>query len=356
MRKAITFFLFIIVSFTAANAQSGKNYLNVDGTVKDSFFVGKKHNFAMLFDRSQRDSLKQNTIATWDTVKKVWVKSEGLKSMQDSIAFHRYEMNMYSTKIDQNATDIDFQAGRIGRHDDSIYIHRAQLNVNADSIKSLVTKTSVHDGKLSQQQAELNVQAGEISLRVKKDEVISSINLTSEAATINANKIQLNGDVLIKNINGNSDGTSISAGKIKTTDITALGRITAGSFYLGNGKFSVSPEGVLSCSDANITGSITSSAGTDDDFRSVSLSHKSVIFNGYYADNISITPTANKLNVNASISANDFLLGSTSIQTLLNGKASSTHTHSITTQVINYLDWAGEQKTITVVTGIGGVQ
>lgn len=72
--------------------------------------------------------------------------------------------------------------------------------------------------------------ADEISLKVDTDGVIGAINLSSESATIDASKVNLNGYVTITNLTDSSDTTitTIDGGKIATGSITA-GKIAAGS-------------------------------------------------------------------------------------------------------------------------------
>ena len=115
----------------------------------------------------------------------------------------------------------------------------------------------------------------EVSKKVGKNEVISSINLTSEAATIQASKINISG--VISTINNNTS-TTINGDKITTGSITAsqikagaitvdkmnvtnlssissnLGDISGGSLSIGDGKFSVTNAGVLTATSGTIGG------------------------------------------------------------------------------------------------------
>jgi len=54
---------------------------------------------------------------------------------------------------------------------------------------------------------------------------------------------------------------SITADQVNAARVTVLGDVTAGSFNIGTGKFSVTSEGALTASGADISGKITASSG-----------------------------------------------------------------------------------------------
>lgn len=159
--------------------------------------------------------------------------------------------------------------------------------------------------------AQFKLMSDNINSKVSKNGVISSINQSSEKIIIDANKVDINGVVgFINNestttINGNkiTTGTintnqiasnAITADKIKANSITADqvasdiittknfsaqninanniksgtlsadringGTITGSAINLGNGKFVVNTNGILSCTGANFNGSINGSA------------------------------------------------------------------------------------------------
>lgn len=56
--------------------------------------------------------------------------------------------------------------------------------------------------------------------------------------------------------------TLINGGRIKTDTLTALGAVTAGSFNLGSGNFTVTSNGVLTAKGATINGTINGSSGS----------------------------------------------------------------------------------------------
>lgn len=116
---------------------------------------------------------------------------------------------------------------------------------------------------------------GEIALevgeKVGNDEIISAINLSTESATIQANKVNLNGYVTISDLSGSGtttiNGSNITTGTISAdrvsggtlTGTTISGNtITGGSITgttISNGNaFNVDSSGKVSASDIDITG------------------------------------------------------------------------------------------------------
>lgn len=151
-------------------------------------------------------------------------------------------------------------------------------NIFTDEIEE--TEQEYRTSRLSDKdQKWANIQVkkdlGEISLevgeKVDKGEVISSINLSTESATIQANKVNLNGYVTVTDLSTSGsttiNGSNITTGTISAdrvsggtlTGTTISGNtITGGSITgttISNGNaFSVDSNGKVSASDVDITG------------------------------------------------------------------------------------------------------
>lgn len=149
-----------------------------------------------------------------------------------------------------------------------IYVQLMASNIYTTQFATKVELSS----SISQTKEEINL---EVSKKVGKNEVISSINLTSEAATIQASKVNISG--VISAINNNTTTTidgnkittgSITASQIKAGAITAdkinvtnlssvssnLGNISGGNLNIGDGKFLVTNDGVLTATSGTIGG------------------------------------------------------------------------------------------------------
>ena len=115
----------------------------------------------------------------------------------------------------------DYEVSLLGQPNAYLYIRLMVQNIYTTQFATKVEMNS----KITQTKEEINL---EVSKKVGKNEVISSINLTSEAATIQANKVNING--VINAVNNNTT-TTINGNKITTGSITAsqiqTGTITA---------------------------------------------------------------------------------------------------------------------------------
>ncbi len=165
-------------------------------------------------------------------------------------------------------TDGDYIISLPGYSNAYLYVQLMASNIYTTQF---ATKVEVKSG-IKQTADAINL---EVSKKVGKNEVISRINLTSEAATIQASKINISG--VISAINNNTS-TTINGDKITTGSITAsqikagaitvdkmnvtnlssissnLGDISGGSLSIGDGKFSVTNAGVLTATSGTIGG------------------------------------------------------------------------------------------------------
>lgn len=165
-------------------------------------------------------------------------------------------------------TEGDYTISLPGYSSGYLYVQLMASNIYTTQFATKVELSS----SISQTKEEINL---EVSKKVGKNEVISSINLTSEAATIQASKINISGVINAINnntsttINGNKITTgSITASQIKVGAITAdkinvtnlssvssnLGNISGGNLNIGNGKFLVTNNGVLTATSGTIGG------------------------------------------------------------------------------------------------------
>lgn len=114
----------------------------------------------------------------------------------------------------------------------------SQINQKADEINLGVSQTLTNYSTTNEMNSAITVKANEInstvSQKVGKNEVISSINQSSEAVTIDANKINLSG----KTINLTGDNIAISST-----------------------NFNVDKNGTMTCKNANVTGTINATKG-----------------------------------------------------------------------------------------------
>lgn len=158
----------------------------------------------------------------------------------------------------------------------------AAINIKAGEITSSVSKTYSTKEELNTAKSEIKQTTDSItstvSTKVGKTEVISSINQSAEAVQINANKISLKG----KNINLTGDNTTISStnfnvdkngnmtcknANVSGTITSSNANITGGSIKVGN-NFTVNSSGNMTCSNGTFNGGkISLTGGTLDNAR-----------------------------------------------------------------------------------------
>ena len=132
---------------------------------------------------------------------------------------------------------------------------RSEINQTAQEIDLNVNEKLTNYSTTTEMNSAITVKANEInstvSTKVGKNEVISSINQSAEAVSIDANKVNLSG----KTINLTSDNMAI-----KSTN------------------FNVDKNGNMSCKNANITGgkiNITANTSATDSFRITNVNNSS---------------------------------------------------------------------------------
>ena len=124
----------------------------------------------------------------------------------------------------------------------------SEINQTAESITSTVsetyeTKQNAQTNYSQLQQTSDNISSV-VSTKVGNNEVISKINQSSEAVTINANKIGLSANDVLNIISGNTIN------------------LTSKNIAISSNNFNVTKNGNLTCTNANITGKITTSDAT----------------------------------------------------------------------------------------------
>ena len=127
-----------------------------------------------------------------------------------------------------------------------LYVRLMVQNLYTDQFATKVEMNS----KITQTANEINA---EVSKKVGNDEVISKINLTPETATIQANKVNINGVITAIN---NDTTTTINGDKITTgtlnADVINGGTMSGSSINLGNGNFTVDTAGNMKASTGKI--------------------------------------------------------------------------------------------------------
>ena len=145
------------------------------------------------------------------------------------------EEQIHTDMPDQSETDYT----KADKTDQKINQTNLIVDKQEQTINATITRVTENEENISNLQIDVDGISTEVSKKVGNDEIISKINQSAEAVTINANKISLSG----KNINLTGDDVTISSN-----------------------KFNVDKYGNMSCSNANISGSINATSGKVGDF------------------------------------------------------------------------------------------
>lgn len=147
-----------------------------------------------------------------------------------------------STRITANANGISAESTRASAAEGNL---STRISQTADGLSAEITRASSAEGNLS---TRITANANGLATKVEKNGVISSINQSSEAVTINANKVNLNGYVTVNSLKSNGS-TVIDGSRIQTGIISGH-----------NNDFSIDfNDGTVTMKKGNFTGTITGS-------------------------------------------------------------------------------------------------
>ena len=156
-----------------------------------------------------------------------------------------------STSVQSLNTEVDGLDSRMKTAESTIEQQAGQIVLKADS--STVTEI---ENRVTSAELDIDGLEGEINLKVAKDGVISAINLSSESATISANKVNLNGYVTVTDLS-TSGSTTINGDNITTgtinADLIKTGTLDASNVTINNLNANNITSGTINASDIAIT-------------------------------------------------------------------------------------------------------
>lgn len=201
---------------------------------EDILTVQENHSTAL--DQNSREiSAQADTIVELED--DIYSAQAELSVMSDAIgakveeSLFNEETSILSNKITDIETtadgllvDISDVKADISDAEQTLSNHSTQIDANAEDIALRARQTDVDNviGSIDYIESELQVQADEISASVKEGDVISSINLSSETARIDASNIEFVGAVTVLSDITDSLGT-IQAGTIDGATIRQTG-------------------------------------------------------------------------------------------------------------------------------------
>ena len=157
----------------------------------------------------------------------------GIGSNAAALFKQQVEVNEIKTTIKTVSINLDEANARIDLRATKEELSQAEHRISAAEIAidganaAIALKASVEtvqgiDKRVSAAEIAINGANAEISLKVSKDEIISAINLSSEAVTISSNKINLEGYVTASQLNAEiADIRLAYSSKMETTQLFA---------------------------------------------------------------------------------------------------------------------------------------
>ena len=155
---------------------------------------------------------------------------------------------------------------------DNAVTKTTELSATVDGISSTVTQVqsdlSAAEGNIATNTSSITQLSDEIDLKVSKtdytgEEIVSKINLAPDNIVISSPHIDLSGTVTVSSL---ADGTTTIDGACIKTGSVSANRISGGelsgvSLNIAD-KFLVSNSGVMTCTDANLGGTLNAVSGT----------------------------------------------------------------------------------------------
>ena len=277
-----------------------------DGSVIDTWYLGEKVKYtggmsaesSWEADESEKPEVGSQTIS--DTTRRTMAKvdkanqkitllteasgEQGQKISQLEVSLDgiRTEVSEVSntangamtkaTTVEQTVDGLKVQVTEANGKADNAVTKTTELSATVDGISSTVTQVqsdlSAAEGNIATNTSSITQLSNEIDLKVSKtdytgEEIVSKINLAPDNIIISSPHIDLSGTVTVSSL---ADGTTTIDGACIKTGSVSANRISGGelsgvSLNIAD-KFLVSNSGVMTCTDANLGGTLNAVSGT----------------------------------------------------------------------------------------------
>ena len=232
------------------------------------------------------DGIRTEVSEVSNTANGAMTKATTVEQTVDGLKVQVTEANGKADKADKNASaavtktneleiTVNGYDARItaaeGKADTAV-TKTTELSATVDGISSTVTQVqsdlSAAEGNIATNTSSITQLSNEIDLKVSKSdytgaEIVSKINLAPDNIVISSPHIDLSGTVTVSSL---ADGTTTIDGACIKTGSVSANRISGGelsgvSLNIAD-KFLVSNSGVMTCTDANLGGTLNAVSGT----------------------------------------------------------------------------------------------
>ena len=232
------------------------------------------------------DGIRTEVSEVSGTANAAMTKATTVEQTVDGLKVQVTEANGKADKADKNASAAVTKANELeitvngydaritaaeGKADTAV-TKTTELSATVDGISSTVTQVqsdlSAAEGNIATNTSSITQLSNEIDLKVSKtdytgEEIVSKINLAPDNIVISSPHIDLSGTVTVSSL---ADGTTTIDGACIKTGSVSANRISGGelsgvSLNIAD-KFLVSNSGVMTCTDANLGGTLNAVSGT----------------------------------------------------------------------------------------------
>ena len=232
------------------------------------------------------DGIRTEVSEVSNTANGAMTKATTVEQTVDGLKVQVTEANGKADKADKNASaavtkaneleiTVDGYDARItaaeGKADNAV-TKTTELSATVNGISSTVTQVqsdlSAAEGNIATNTSSITQLSNEIDLKVSKtdytgEEIVSKINLAPDNIIISSPHIDLSGTVTVSSLADGTttiDGACIKTGSISANRISG-GELSGVSLNIAD-KFLVSNAGVMTCTDANLGGTLNAVSGT----------------------------------------------------------------------------------------------
>ena len=232
------------------------------------------------------DGIRTEVSEVSNTANGAMTKATTVEQTVDGLKVQVTEANGKADKADKNASaavtkaneleiTVDGYDARItaaeGKADNAV-TKTTELSATVNGISSTVTQVqsdlSAAEGNIATNTSSITQLSNEIDLKVSKtdytgEEIVSKINLAPDNIVISSPHIDLSGTVTVSSLADGTttiDGACIKTGSISANRISG-GELSGVSLNIAD-KFLVSNAGVMTCTDANLGGTLNAVSGT----------------------------------------------------------------------------------------------
>ena len=249
-----------------------------DGSVIDTWYLGEKVKYtggmsaesSWEADESEKPEVGSQTIS--DTTRRTMAKVDKANQKITLLTEASGEQGQKISQLEVSLDGIRTEVSEVSSTANAAMTKATTVEQTVDGISSTVTQVqsdlSAAEGNIATNTSSITQLSNEIDLKVSKadytgEEIVSKINLAPDNIIISSPHIDLSGTVTVSSLADGTttiDGACIKTGSISANRISG-GELSGVSLNIAD-KFLVSNSGVMTCTDANLGGTLNAVSGT----------------------------------------------------------------------------------------------